>query len=67
MKELKEIYVGNNWNINNDLSSNIIFYGDTNLVGGAGTTYDQNHIDAEYARVDDPENGKPGYFTLKTT
>ncbi len=37
-----------------------------NLVGGAGTTYDANHYNVDYARIDDPENGKPGYFTLKT-
>jgi hypothetical protein len=44
-----------------------MFNRDTELVGGAGTTYDSNHIDVEYARVDDPDNGKPGYFTLKTS
>jgi hypothetical protein len=38
----------------------------TSIVGGAGTTYDANHIKNEYARVDDPTNGKPGYLTLKT-
>ena len=36
------------------------------LTGGAGTTYSDSHIDKEYARIDDPEHGKPGYFTLKT-
>ena len=25
-----------------------------------------SYKDKEYARVDDPDNGKPGYFTLKT-
>jgi len=43
-----------------------MFTSSTNLVGSAGTTYNSNHTDKEYARVDDPANGKPGYFTLKT-
>jgi hypothetical protein len=43
-----------------------MFTSSTYLIGGAGTTYDANHVDKEYARVDDPQNGKPGYFTLKT-
>ena len=33
------------------------------LVGGAGTT--MSNVTLEYARIDDPDNGKPGYFTLK--
>ena len=36
------------------------------LTGGAGTTFDSSHVDKEYARIDDPANGRPGYFTLKT-
>ena len=36
------------------------------LVGGAGTTYNSSITDKTYARIDDPDNGKPGYFTLKT-
>ena len=36
------------------------------LTGGAGTTYSSSHTDKEYARIDDPENDKPGYFTLKS-
>ena len=35
----------------------------TKLVGGNGTSYDESHIDAKYARVDAP--GTPGYLTLK--
>ena len=37
------------------------------LVGGAGTTRSDvaNANVAEYARVDDPDNGKPGYFSIK--
>ena len=35
------------------------------LVGGAGTAFSTSHTDKEYARIDDPSNGRPGYFTLK--
>ena len=74
--DLTTIYVGNNWNISNltnndseyekEWGSKEMFYGDTNLIGGSGTTFDSNYVDETYARVDDPDNGKPGYLTLKT-
>ena len=34
----------------------------TSLVGGAGTTYDADHIDVNYARIDGGTDA-PGYFT----
>jgi surface protein len=37
----------------------------TKIVGGEGTTYSSSHVDSEYARIDDPANGRPGYFTYK--
>ena len=41
-----------------------MFYSCSSLVGGAGTIYDENHTDGEYAHVDGgPDN--PGYFTYK--
>lgn len=37
-----------------------------NLVGGKNTTYDENHTDSTYARIDGgPGSATPGYFTLK--
>jgi len=63
---LKTVYVGDNWSTSNVNNSARMFEGSTKLVGGAGTTYSVNHVDAEYARIDDPDNGNPGYFTLKT-
>ncbi|MBE6158788.1 MAG: BspA family leucine-rich repeat surface protein [Firmicutes bacterium] len=66
MNSVSKIYVGNNWSVDNVSDSNDMFKNSSNLVGGAGTTYDSSHTDKEYARVDDPTNGKPGYFTLKT-
>ena len=40
-----------------------MFYGCNNLVGGQGTVYDANNLDKTYARIDNTNNGKPGYFT----
>ena len=42
------------------------FSGCTSLVGGSGTTYDENKIHATYARIDGGESA-PGYFTAKAT
>ncbi|MBP5797268.1 MAG: BspA family leucine-rich repeat surface protein, partial [Bacteroidales bacterium] len=58
---LTTIYVGSEWNAENITNSGGMFYGCTNLVGGNGTTYDENHIDGEYARIDRP--GRPGYLS----
>jgi hypothetical protein len=51
------------WNTENVTSSEEMFYGCTSLIGGNGTVYDENHTDAEYARIDKPE--QPGYMTQK--
>jgi surface protein len=60
---LKTITVGQGWSTKAVTESGWMFYGCWNLVGGAGTVYDENHIDAEYAHVDGgPSN--PGYLTL---
>jgi hypothetical protein len=41
-----------------------VFNDCTSLVGGQGTTYDANHVGADYAHIDGgPDN--PGYFTKK--
>lgn len=36
------------------------------LEGGQGTKYNANYLGKDYARIDDPDNGKPGYFTRKS-
>lgn len=54
--------ISNTFNTAVDVNSSYMFRLCTSLVGGNGTTYDANHINAEYARVDG-ENGLPGYFT----
>lgn len=54
--------ISNNFNKEALSESSLMFHGCHSLVGGNGTTYNANHINAEYARVDG-ENGLPGYFT----
>ena len=41
-----------------------MFLGCTHLVGGAGTVYDANHAEEDYAHIDGGVSN-PGYFTLK--
>ena len=42
-----------------------MFAGCTSLVGGAGTVYDDSHVNKEYAQIDGGID-QPGYFRLKT-
>ena len=63
---LKTIYVDERiWTTKSVMyrQSQNMFSGCTTLVGGNGTTYDSNHTDYEYARID--KDGAPGYFTEK--
>ena len=62
---LKTIYVSDKFNTLNVTDSYNMFDSTTNLVGGAGTTYDSSKTDKTYARIDG-ETSNPGYFTLKT-
>ena len=45
-------------------ASSSMFTNCTSLKGGAGTVYDENHTDKEYARIDGGTE-EPGYFTKK--
>ena len=62
--KLKTITVNRLWAPWNVTKSNDMFTGCKNLVGGMGTTYDANHVDAEYALVDNAPDF-PGYLSLK--
>lgn len=62
-QSLETIYVSANFVTTNVINSEDMFYNDIKLIGGNGTTYDPNHIDKEYARIDTAST--PGYFTLK--
>lgn len=59
---LTTIYVENGWTTQGVTNSYDMFWDCTSLVGESGTTYDPNHTDAEYARVDMASS--PGYLTL---
>ena len=63
---LTTIYVGNGWStasVTADYGYHM-FTDCTALVGGMGTTYDENHVDFTYAHIDEgPSN--PGYLTEK--
>ena len=64
--KLATIVVGDGWNTSALTTSFYMFYECASLVGGMGTTFDENHIDAEYAHIDGgPSN--PGYLSEKTT
>ena len=58
------IYAGSGWNTAAVTSGGNMFKDCSNLVGGAGTTYDANHTDYTYAHVDGG-TANPGYFTYK--
>ena len=65
MSKLKTIYVTElfTWAGNDDSKT---FNGCNSLVGGAGTAYATvKNAAREYGRIDDPDNGKPGYFTYR--
>ena len=65
---LTTIYAGENWTTSRVLdgeAGEIMFVGCTSLVGGAGTTYDENHVDYTYAHID--TEGNPGYFTASSS
>ena len=61
---LKTIYASNKFNTSNVTGAPQMFKNSTNLVGGAGTTYNSSKIDKTYAHIDGGTSN-PGYFTLK--
>ena len=60
---LSTIYVGDGWDTSNVQDGRFMFADCVNLVGGQGTTYDQNHTGKEYAHIDGGSDN-PGYLTL---
>ena len=59
---LTTIYAGRGWSTDAVTTSNSMFSDCTSLVGGMGTTYDRNHVDKEYARIDGGP-AMPGYLS----
>jgi len=62
--DLTTIYAGSEWSIAAETVVDGMFYGCWNLVGGMGTVYSEDHVDADYAHIDGGTSN-PGYLTLK--
>jgi surface protein len=64
--QLTTIFASSQWSTEGLINSGNVwlFYGCTSLVGGQGTTFHPNKVNADYAHIDGgPSN--PGYFTDK--
>ena len=59
---LRRIYVDSVWSVDLVTASDSMFVNCTSLVGGQGTVYDVNHIDATYAHIDGGLDN-PGYLS----
>ena len=64
MTFLVTLYASDKFVTTNVTASGYMFALDTKLVGGNGTTFDDNYVDKTYARID--TSSTPGYFTLKS-
>ena len=60
---LKTIYACEDWPFGELKGFSPTFDGCISLVGGNGTTYSEQHADANFACID--RDGTPGYFTAK--
>ena len=61
---LTKISVGSGWTTDAVTNSENMFAGCISLVGGMGTTYDENHVDKTYAHIDGG-TANPGYLSEK--
>ena len=61
---LVTVEVGGGWSTANVTMSDDMFSSCTSIVGGKGTTFDENHIDKGYAHIDGGTEN-PGYFSVK--
>ena len=62
-ENLVTIYVSEDWTTASVTNGEQMFNRCTSLIGGAGTTYDENHTDDSYAHIDEG-TANPGYLTL---
>lgn len=65
---LNRIYVSELFDTSNlgpDAERQYIFNGDTRLTGQNGTVYNSEYDQYEYARIDEPDEGRPGYLIYK--
>ena len=64
--KLERIYVKQDFDTSSSTDFTDIFKGRTNLRGGEGSFLpDPSTADKTWLRIDDPVNGRPGYFTRK--
>ena len=61
---LQTVYVSSNFQVSSSANTANMMYNCTAIVGGRGTTYDENYANGEYARID--KRRAPGYFTEKS-
>ena len=59
--DLKYIFVGNGWSTAAVTSSDNMFLDCYSLIGRQNTGYDENHVDASYAHIDEGTSN-PGYL-----
>ena len=63
MSSVKTIYVSNKFVVDNITNSKDMFINNGNLIGGLGTTFEDNNVnDKTYAHIDGGTSN-PGYFT----
>ena len=60
---LTTIYASSSFALSDGTVSDMMFEGCTSIIGGIGTTYNNENVDKTYARID--ESDAPGYFTFK--
>ena len=66
-QRLKTIYVSDNFITDNVTNWNYVFAGQVTLRGGNGSYLNNpSAADKTWLRIDDPVNGRPGYFTRKS-
>ena len=64
--KLEKIYVNNDFNTTNLTDFSYMFFSRKKLRGGAGSHLaDPSTANKSWLRIDDPTNGRPGYFTRK--
>ena len=59
---LQTIFVDSDWSVDGVTQSEEMFFECNSIVGGKGTTYDDNHVDKSYAHMDGGQ-AHPGYLT----
>ena len=65
-QRLETIYVSDNFVVDNVTNWNYVFAGQVTLRGGNGSYLNNPRIaDKSWLRIDNPVNGRPGYFTRK--